>query len=361
MEIVAKGFTKEEFTAYLKDVVKGKMGAFRPVGVTLHNTWAPKLSQWPGVVNGKTISVEQRLENIKTGYVAKGWGAGPHLFIDTQKIWAFTPLWLRGLHSPSFNGTHWGMELVGNFDVEDFPPVMFDHATHAIRELYELLGHHASPENFKFHKEDPRTTHRDCPGVNVGTKATWIAAINAPHNVPPVTDVRPAAPAKPAAKAVPKPVAAVVVNDASLQMVKKWEAFRATAYQDGARRAIGYGRNEGHRGFVITADMNVTPKQAEDWLREDLSEIATEILKNVSVKVSENQLGAMCSLAYNIGLTNFLGSSVIRKLNAGDYSGAASSFLLWNKKRVDGVLTPSKGLLRRREDEKFLFLTPDAR
>lgn len=351
MEIIKKGFTKEEFTAYLEKEVKAKMKAWKPIGVTLHNTWAPTLANWPGVVKGKKISVEQRLENTKAGYVAKGWRAGPHLFVDPDKIWAFTPLWERGLHSPSYNSTHWGLELAGNFDVEQLPDSQRENALHAIRELYRvILGYKASATTFRFHGEDPRTTHKACPGKNVGTKERWLADIN-------VADKKPE-PAPPVPEQ-PKPVLAqpAVINDATLELVKRWEAFRAEAYQDGARKAIGYGRNEGHRGFVITPGMVVTEKQAADWLRDDLTEIAEKLVPALKVKATPNQIGALCSLGYNVGPANMLASSALRLLNEGKVADAAQAFLKWNKARdATGQLVERKGLTRRREAERDLFL-----
>lgn len=355
MEIVKRGFTPEEFTEYVAGV---KMGGWRPVGVTLHNTWAPTLAQWPGVVNGKKISVEQRLENIRTGYVAKGWRAGPHLFIDTEKIWVFTPINTRGLHSPSFNSTHWGVELVGNFDKEAFPDSMRKLAVHAIRTLYDKIDAHADKNNFKFHRDDSRTTHKDCPGKAVGSKESWIAEINA-VGAPPAPKPVPQKPeAKPVADAKSSPKTSVPeIPDEAVQLVMRWEAFRADPYQDGARKAIGYGRNEGHRGFVITEGMKVTQKQAEEWLREDLAEIAETLKPHLRVQVTPNQLGAMCSLGYNIGPGNLVKSSVVKYLNEGKLNDAAQAFLRWNKVRdpKTGQLVERKGLTRRRTDEKWLF------
>jgi lysozyme len=64
----------------------------------------------------------------------------------------------------------------------------------------------------------------------------------------------------------------------------------------------------------------------------------------------------MCSLAYNIGIGNFLGSSVLRFHRAGEHHEAAAAFNAWNK--GGGRVLP--GLVRRRAAEAALYLTPDA-
>jgi lysozyme len=71
----------------------------------------------------------------------------------------------------------------------------------------------------------------------------------------------------------------------------------------------------------------------------------------VRVPVSPNQMAAMVSLAYNIGLANFGASTLLRKVNAGDFSGAADQFIRWNRARGKVMA----GLTRRRIAEASLF------
>ena len=95
--------------------------------------------------------------------------------------------------------------------------------------------------------------------------------------------------------------------------------------------------------------------EAEKILARDLGKYEQAVDKAVTVKPTPNQFSAMVSLCYNIGPGNFAGSSVVRRLNAGDVKGAAEAFLLWNK--VHGRALA--GLTRRREAERKLFLTPE--
>ena len=70
------------------------------------------------------------------------------------------------------------------------------------------------------------------------------------------------------------------------------------------------------------------------------------------------QLGALTSLVYNAGAVTVRNSTLIRKLNAGDYRGAAQEFVRWNKANRGGKLVVFPGLTKRRVAEQQLFLTP---
>ncbi|MGL5832971.1 MAG: lysozyme, partial [Waterburya sp.] len=70
------------------------------------------------------------------------------------------------------------------------------------------------------------------------------------------------------------------------------------------------------------------------------------------------QLGALTSLVYNTGVGLLYDSTLISKLNTGDYAGAAEEFPRWNKADQGGVLVELLGLTRRRLAEQKLFLTP---
>lgn len=173
------GFTKDGFSEYVEKVVAPKMSAWRPRGVVLHNTWAPDLKTFEGYIASGKWKAEQLVENWWTRYRQLGWRSGPHLFVARDKIWLGSALWTRGTHSPSFNSTHWAVELIGNYSIEILPDEIRDNAVSAIADLYAMLGHEPSLDNFKYHGEDPRTSHKLCPGKNVGGKLAWIDAVRA--------------------------------------------------------------------------------------------------------------------------------------------------------------------------------------
>ena len=95
-----------------------------------------------------------------------------------------------------------------------------------------------------------------------------------------------------------------------------------------------------------------TEEQAEQALKEDLQKFSDKIRPMIKVPLNSNQFSACVSLSYNIGEGAFSKSSVLKYINAKDFSRAAESFALWNK--AQGKVLP--GLTRRREAEKQLFI-----
>jgi lysozyme len=97
----------------------------------------------------------------------------------------------------------------------------------------------------------------------------------------------------------------------------------------------------------------MTEEDAQELLVEDLKEFCRILNAIISVQTTPNQFSALVSLAYNIGVNAFKGSTALRRLNRGDYEGAAAAILLWNK--ANGKLM--RGLIRRRAAEQALFKT----
>lgn len=147
---------------------------WKPSFMVIHNTAAPTLAQWKGYPR------PQRLQNL-IGYYRDqlGWPSGPHAFIDDEFIWTFTPFNQKGTHSPSWNGTALGIELVGDYDKEDDETglglAVKQNAIALFAVLHERLG--LDPSTIKLHREDTRTTHA-CPGKNLAQdKQKFIEAV----------------------------------------------------------------------------------------------------------------------------------------------------------------------------------------
>jgi lysozyme len=146
------------------------------------------------------------------------------------------------------------------------------------------------------------------------------------------------------------------INAEGLQLVKHFEGLRLTAYLDPVGLwTIGYGHTAGVRPGDTISEV-----EAERLLLSDLAQFEAGVAGRAMVAVNENEFSALVSLAFNIGLANFARSSVLKRLNAGNRSGAANGFALWNKGRVHGQLVVLPGLTRRRAAEKTLFLKPVA-
>jgi len=105
----------------------------------------------------------------------------------------------------------------------------------------------------------------------------------------------------------------------------------------------------------------ITRAQAEALLRGDLVDFASNVQALAKVALSGAQFGALVSFAFNVGVAALAQSTLLRKLNARDFAGAADQFLVWNKGRKNGVLVELPGLTRRRRAERALFLGADWR
>lgn len=101
-----------------------------------------------------------------------------------------------------------------------------------------------------------------------------------------------------------------------------------------------------------------TKTYADKRLLESLSEYKDRVLDLCKVAPTATQLGALVSLAYNIGVGALAKSSVLKAHNRGDRQAAARAFGLWNKAKVGGKLQALPGLTLRRAKEAALYLTP---
>lgn len=146
------------------------------------------------------------------------------------------------------------------------------------------------------------------------------------------------------------------VNQATVDLVKEFEGFRANAYRCPAGVwTIGYGTTAAAGvGIEPRLGMTISKSDAEAYLEATLDKFADKIAPLITAPINENEFGAFVSLAYNIGPGAFKKSSALRLFNAGDKADAAKAILLWNK--AGGKVL--KGLTRRREAERKLFLTP---
>lgn len=145
---------------------------------------------------------------------------------------------------------------------------------------------------------------------------------------------------------IPMPAVGLIAESESLQL----KAYRCPA----GVWTIGWGETQG-----VKPGDTCTKEQADRWLLEDLQERAGAVGAMCTIDPSPAELGAMVSLAYNIGLEAFRRSTVLRQHNAGNRQAAARAFGLWNKARVNGVLTELPGLTARRAREAALYLVGD--
>jgi lysozyme len=141
-------------------------------------------------------------------------------------------------------------------------------------------------------------------------------------------------------------------SQSGINLIKGFEGKRLSAYDDGVGVwTIGYGTIKYPNGVGVKKGDTCTEAQAEAYLKNDLIKFESAINKLVKVPLNQNQFDALASFTYNLGETNLTNSTLLRKLNANDYTGASNEFLKWN--RAGGNVM--KGLTRRRQAEKEVF------
>ena len=141
------------------------------------------------------------------------------------------------------------------------------------------------------------------------------------------------------------------IGTAGLELIKSFERCRLVAYKPTPDDVwtCGWGSTTGVDQATVW-----TQAEADDALAKDVGSAERCVDAGVSVPLAQNQFDALCSLVFNIGCGAFKGSTLLRKLNAGDVEGARAEFSRWNK-QAGKVLS---GLTRRRDHEAALFALP---
>lgn len=145
------------------------------------------------------------------------------------------------------------------------------------------------------------------------------------------------------------------VSKEGRKKISLYEGNELTAYKDqvgvwtiGVGHTAAAGLPEPRKGMTITAE------ESDQILSRDLVLFEGVVNKAVKVPLNQNQFDSLVSLALNIGGGAFSKSTLVKKVNAKDYAGAAEQFLVWNK--AGGKV--NDGLVNRRAKERKTFLTP---
>ena len=146
----------------------------------------------------------------------------------------------------------------------------------------------------------------------------------------------------------------VGVSESTLALIRRFEGLRLAAYQDSAGVwTIGYGTTQYRNGDKVRPGDRITEDEADAILREQLAECANAVRLLVKVPLSPQQFDSLVSWTYNLGAGALRESTLLKRLNTGDYAGAANEMLRW----VNAGGRPIEGLRRRREAERALFLS----
>ena len=144
------------------------------------------------------------------------------------------------------------------------------------------------------------------------------------------------------------------VSNKGVDLICEFEGKRLVAYDDGVGVwTIGFGTIKYPNGVRVKKGDTCTLEQAKEYMRHDLIEFEYTVNSSVKVPLNQNQFDALVSLAYNIGSSAFKSSTLVKKLNTGDYQGAADQFNVW----INAGGKRMQGLVNRRDKEKLLFLS----
>lgn len=143
------------------------------------------------------------------------------------------------------------------------------------------------------------------------------------------------------------------VSPSGIDLICNFEGLRLKAYDDGVGVwTIGFGTTKYPNGIRVKKEDTCTLDQAKAYMQNDLKAFEQTVNSAVKVPVNQNQFDALVSLAYNIGSTAFKNSTLVKRLNEGNYKAAANQFDVW----VNAGGKRMQGLVNRRATEKALFL-----
>lgn len=147
------------------------------------------------------------------------------------------------------------------------------------------------------------------------------------------------------------------ISSSGMEFIKSFEGYFENSYDDGVGVwTIGWGSIRDINGEPVKKGLKIDKTTATKLFKRDLGLFEDAVNRLVTVPLNQNQYDALVSFTYNVGVGALTGSTLLKKLNVGDYVGASEAFLSWNKARVNGKLVEIKGLTRRRLAEKALFL-----
>ena len=146
------------------------------------------------------------------------------------------------------------------------------------------------------------------------------------------------------------------INQAGLNLIESFEGCKLKPYLDSVKiPTIGIGTTVYPDGKKVTMkDPAITKDQAYAFLKSHMDKDCEAVSNMVKVVINDNQFAALVSFAYNCGRAALAASTLLKRVNAGEFQKAADEFLKWD--HAGGVVVA--GLTRRRQAERALFLHP---
>jgi GH24 family phage-related lysozyme (muramidase) len=332
--------------------------------LVVHNTGAPNMTQEDKTPdrNKDGTGEDDRMRNTAPHY-AKWGGRGPSFFVfNSGKIGLGTVLPAKGVHSPSWNNTSIGIEMVADFRKGVDNPytepglTIVDTTAWLFAAVLKKLGLSATNETIKLHKEDKKTTH-DCPG-DLFKKDDFLKRVQAYlKGTTPTVDSTPAPKAEvPTVVIPPKPEGPQKVmqpkqfmySDYCVAMMKKVEGLRLKAYYDKPGWAIGYGHNSTgriapipHEGMTLKNE-----QEAHDILLNDMNDKVRYLNAWVKVPLAQSHVDALVIFIFQQGPGNFK-SKLLPLVNEKKHWSVA--------KYLETYPHPHPGVQRRRKMEAEIY------
>jgi lysozyme len=148
------------------------------------------------------------------------------------------------------------------------------------------------------------------------------------------------------------------ISPSGVALIKQFEGLRLKAYPDPGTGnepwTIGYGTTVYPDGRKVKKGDVITKAQALEYLQHDTRRFANAVGQVVSVPLNQNRFDALVSFTYNVGISAFSRSTLLRKINAREYEAAEAEFDKWVY--AAGKVLP--GLVTRRKAEHDLFREP---
>jgi lysozyme len=141
-------------------------------------------------------------------------------------------------------------------------------------------------------------------------------------------------------------------SDDGVALIKLYEGCKLKAYKCPAGVwTIGYGHTTMAGEPTVVEGMKITAVEATNILKRDLKKFEDDVAQSVTVPLSQNQFDALISFAFNVGIGALRKSTLLRKLNAGQYDAVPAELMKWTK--AGGKELP--GLVKRRRSEAGLW------
>lgn len=139
-------------------------------------------------------------------------------------------------------------------------------------------------------------------------------------------------------------------SQAGIDLIKRHEGLRLKAYPDPGTGGVPWTIGYGHTADVVPGEI-ITEEEADKFLQKDIREVVRVLQHSVTMPLTSPQFDALVSFVFNVGAVQFSNSTLLRKLNAGDYEAIPAQLARWNKAGGNVML----GLVRRRKDEAELW------